>query len=129
LGLFGHFALEPILEIAERTIGDYQLGSGTYIVGSRIPWLIGATVFAGIVEESIYRGYAIRRLSLRMGTGWAMVVSSVLFGPLHWGEGLWAMVGAMIDGAFLAGIFIWRRNLLTAVVAHAVINVVSILWQ
>jgi len=127
LGLFGHFALEPILEIARGTIGDYQ--SGIHGIGSRIPWLIGGTIFAGIVEESIYRGYAIRRLSLRMGTGWAMVVSSILFGPLHWGLGLWGMVNAMILGAFLAGIFIWRRNLLTTAVAHAVINIVSFLWQ
>jgi hypothetical protein len=124
LGLFGHFALEPIVEIAQRTIGNYQSGSGAYIIGGRIPWLISVTVFAGIVEESIYRGYAIRRLSLRMETGWAIIVSSVLYGLLHWGQGLWAMVGTMIFGAFLAGIFIWRRNLLTAAVAHAVMNIV-----
>lgn len=127
-GLLNHFALSPILELAQHTIGGYKM-SGTEIVGSRIPWLIGATIFAGIVEESIYRGYAIRRLSLRMGTVLALLISSIFFGFLHWGEGLWAMVGAMILGALLAGIFIWRRNLLSPAVAHAVINIVLFLLR
>lgn len=44
LGLFGYFALEPLLEMAQHIMGDYQ--ESAYIVGSRIPWLIGGTVFA-----------------------------------------------------------------------------------
>lgn len=127
LGLFGYFALEPLLEIVKQCIGDYQ--ESAYIVSSRIPWLIGGTLFAGVVEESIYRGYAIRRLSLRIGTIWAVIISSFLFGPLHWGQGLWGMVNAIIFGFLFAGIFLWRRNLLAPAVAHAISNIVLLLLQ
>lgn len=123
VGLFAWFVLEPLLfKIAQHTIGGYQLDSE--FEGSVIAWLIGLIVFAPIVEESIYRGYAIHGLSLHMGTVWAMVVSSVLFGPLHWGEGLWGIVNAIILGFFFAGVFIWRENLIAPAVAHAVINII-----
>jgi membrane protease YdiL (CAAX protease family) len=125
LGLFGYFILEPLLEIVQHSIGDYQ--ESAYIVGNRIPWLIGATIFAGVVEESIYRGYAIRRLSVRMGTLWAVIISSLFFGPLHWGQGLWGMVNVVVFGFLFAGIFLWRRNLVAPAFAHALSNVVLLI--
>lgn len=115
-----HFILSPLRELAQKTIGGYQLHKS--LAGNHYAWLIAVTIFAGVVEESIYRGYAISHLSLTMGTVWALVVSSVLFGPLHWGLGLWSMISTMITGALLGGIFIWRQTLLSPIIAHALLN-------
>jgi membrane protease YdiL (CAAX protease family) len=132
LWVFIAFALTPLLELAQRVIGDLQLGTGAVGVGrlvaaNRIPWLVVGSVSAGIVEESIYRGYAMRRLGSRMGRGWALVVSSILFGFVHFGEGLWPMLGTMILGSLLVGISRWRGNLVAPAVTHAVINTATIL--
>jgi membrane protease YdiL (CAAX protease family) len=132
LWVFSAFALAPLLEWAQRAIGDLQLGSGVVGVGrliaaDRVPWLIVGSVSAGIVEESVYRGYAMRRLGARMGSGWALVVSSILFGFAHFGEGLWPLLGTMILGSLLVAISRWRGNLLAPAVTHAVINTATIL--
>jgi membrane protease YdiL (CAAX protease family) len=129
LWVFTALGLTPLLELAQRVIGDIQLGGASVerlIVANRIPWLIVGSISAGIVEESVYRGYAMR-LSHRMGDGWALVVSSALFGFVHFGEGLWPMLGTIILGAVLVVISRWRRNLLVPAVTHAIINTVTIL--
>lgn len=86
---------------------------------------VGLTLAAtGLVfiEESIYRGYAIPFFEHKWGTVWAVVVTSALFGPLHWGNGLGAIVSTPFLGALLAGVFVWRRNLVAGTVAHALYN-------
>jgi len=120
---FYTLALSPAIELAQNAIGNYQSEITYKYTGiDKIVWLLAITVFAGVVEESIYRGYAICCLGLRIGIGWALVLSSVLFGPLHFGMGIWAMVETMILGVLLGGIFVWRRNLLAPAVAHAILN-------
>lgn len=74
------------------------------------------------VEESIYRGYAIPFFEQRWGALAAILVTSVAFGPLHWGNGVGAMLNASVLGLLFAGIFLWRRNLVAATVAHALYN-------
>lgn len=79
------------------------------------------------VEESIYRGYALPVLAERWGTLAAVLVTSLAFGPLHWGNGLGAIAFASVWGVLLAGIFLWRRNLVAGTVAHALYNFMVLL--
>lgn len=79
------------------------------------------------VEESIYRGYALPFLAERRGTLLAVLVTSLAFGPLHWGNGLGAILFASVWGVLLAGIFLWRRNLVAGTVAHALYNLMVLL--
>jgi membrane protease YdiL (CAAX protease family) len=79
------------------------------------------------VEESIYRGYALPFLAKRRGTLVAVLVTSLAFGPLHWGNGLGAILFASVWGMLLAGIFLWRRNLVAGTVAHALYNLMVLL--
>lgn len=132
LWLFSAFALIPVLELARATLGDLPMGTGPafvegLIASNRIPWLVVGCVSAGIVEESLYRGYAMLGLSSRIGNGWAVVVSSFLFGVLHFGDGLWPMFGTMVLGALLASLSRWRTNLIAPAIAHAIFNGASIL--
>jgi membrane protease YdiL (CAAX protease family) len=46
---------------------------------------------------------------------------------VHFGEGLWPMLGTMILGSLLVGISRWRGNLVAPAVTHAVINTATIL--
>lgn len=79
------------------------------------------------VEESIYRGYALPFLAEQRGTLVAVLVTSLAFGPLHWGNGLGAILFASVWGALLAGIFLWRRNLVAGTAAHALYNLMVLL--
>lgn len=74
------------------------------------------------IEESIYRGYAIPFFEKKWGTARAVIVTSALFGLLHWGNGLGAILSTPFLGALLAGVFVWRRNLVAGTVAHALYN-------
>lgn len=79
------------------------------------------------VEESIYRGFALPFLEDRWGTVAAVLVTSVAFGLLHWGNGPAAIVATSFLGALLAAIFVWRRNLVAGTVAHALYNLAVLL--
>ena len=129
LGFFNKLFLSPVLGRLEGlpATGSTRFSTADLDGTTLIPFLIAATLFAGIVEESIYRGYAITRLRVRMGTAWAVTVSTLLFGPLHFGLGWPGIIGSIVLGAFLAMVFLWRRNLLAAAVTHAVINVIAVL--
>lgn len=79
------------------------------------------------VEESIYRGYALPFFEKRWGTLAAVLVTAAAFGPLHWGNGVVGMLNATAYGVLLAGIFLWRRNLVAGTVAHALYNLCVLL--
>jgi membrane protease YdiL (CAAX protease family) len=89
--------------------------------------LAAASTGLVFVEESIYRGYALPFLAERWGTLVAVLVTSLAFGPLHWGNGLGAILFASVWGMLLAGIFLWRRNLVAGTVAHALYNLMVLL--
>jgi membrane protease YdiL (CAAX protease family) len=89
--------------------------------------IVTSTLFAGTVEESIYRGYAITALRQRLGTAVAALVTSAFFGVLHLGFfGAIGMVANFFDGLLLASLFLSRRRVLPAAIAHAVANVIGL---
>lgn len=79
------------------------------------------------VEESIYRGYALPFFEKRWGALAAVLVTALAFGPLHWGNGMVGMLNATVYGVLLAGIFLWRRNLVAGTAAHALYNFLVLL--
>ena len=88
-------------------------------------WLrIGAVATGGVVEEVLYRGYAITRLEALTGSRvFAAAVSVLIFALAHWP--LWGpgpVVTFFVSGAFLAAWFLWRRDLLANIVAHIVVD-------
>lgn len=79
------------------------------------------------VEESLYRGFALPHFESRWGTLAAVLLTSGAFGLLHWGNGAGAVLFAAIWGVLLAGIFLWRRNLVAGTAAHALYNLAVLL--
>lgn len=91
-----------------------------------VPLALAATLLV-FVEESVYRGYVLPWFEERRGVGWAVGISSAAFGLLHWGNGPGAIVATAVLGALLAGVFLWRRNLVAGTVAHALYNLAVLL--
>lgn len=96
-------------------------------LGRLAPGLTLAAVTVVFVEESIYRGYALPFFERRWGAVPAVLVTAAAFGPLHWGNGLGAVINATVYGILLAGIFLWRRNLVAGTVGHALYNLLVLL--
>ena len=83
--------------------------------------VIGLALLSGFSEELFFRG--------AMQGAWGWIPATVLFALLHAGPGpsyrIWTGFAA-IAGLILAGLMIWRGNLLAPVIAHVVVNGVNL---
>lgn len=80
---------------------------------------------AGIVEEIFYRGYAIERLEALTGSrAIAIAAPLICFAAFHFRQGLAGVLIALMLGAILTGLYIWKRNLIANMAAHFLIDFV-----
>jgi CAAX protease family protein len=96
-------------------------------------WVLRVTLFGGIVEEVIYRGYLLNRLTAAWGNGvlasmGMIVVTALIFGVPHYMDsGRAGAINATIGGVILASIYLWNgRQLLPVMVIHAANDVCSV---
>jgi membrane protease YdiL (CAAX protease family) len=93
-------------------------------------------VFVGLSEEVVFRFYLINLLLLRgMSPAMAIIVSTLIFGGIHWSHGAGTVVFATFAGLVLSIIFMSARNLIAPIIAHAAFDVfyfaggVAFLWR
>lgn len=124
------FALYPATEWLRSALGlsGYALGMEKTLV-LPIWFRVVAVVTAGIVEETLFRAYAITRLARLTGSLWLAGSLSVIgFAMLHlpvWGTG--PSFAFLISGAAFTAFFIWRRDLLAMIIAHIAIDAWALL--
>jgi membrane protease YdiL (CAAX protease family) len=86
-------------------------------------------VTAGVFEETLYRGYALERLAALCGSApAAAALSLTLFVLMHvpavgWGH----LAPVAIVGTLITLLYLWRRDLVTNIVAHIIIDGVGLL--
>jgi len=85
-------------------------------------------VSAGVVEEPLYRGYAIEHLASWTGSRWiGGALGLLLFGAAHlprWGPAL----GFTIAGAAGTVFYLWKGDLIALMIAHAVGDAIGLVW-
>ncbi|MEG3122595.1 CPBP family intramembrane glutamic endopeptidase [Sphingomonas sp. GB1N7] len=84
-------------------------------------WLQTATmVRAGVVEEIIFRGYAIERIAMLTGSRWAgALLSAAAFIAVHissWGYA--QLIVVAFGAAILTALYLYRRDLGSNMLAH-----------
>ena len=94
-------------------------------------WLrVVAVATGGVVEEVLFRGYAITRLEAVTGSQiFAAAFSVLVFALAHWP--LWGpgpVLTFVLSGGFLAAWFLWRRDLVANIVAHAVVDSIGLVF-
>ncbi len=123
--------LAPLLETLQRIFGDYVPPGAVLptVSSSIVLFFIANVLLAPLVEETLYRGIAIPLLTNHLGVLWAVVLSCVFFGLLHWAGGLWYMLltGVVAGGAF-AGLFYWRGGVLAPFAAHLALNLIEFIY-
>jgi len=131
MGLLYIYVLSPLLTFVQRIVGDYVPPEEilTSLGSSALPFFIANVLLAPIIEENIFRGFAISQLSKRFSAPVTFMLSCLVFGLFHWGGGFWyiVLVGVVAGGTF-AGLFMWRRNIVSAFTAHLALNIVEFLF-
>lgn len=90
-------------------------------VTATIPQLIMATA-AAITEETVFRGVIFRIAEERLGSAWALAISALIFGALHFANPhssiLAGLAIAVQAGVLLGAAYIYRRNLWCPIAMH-----------
>lgn len=110
--------------------GVVDFSKGFAVIVSWPLWLrIVAVVTTGIVEESLFRGYAIEQLASLIGSyGWAGAISLAVFGIVHlpfWGPGI--LFNALFGGGVFTLLYLWRRDLWACIIAHTAGDAIALI--
>jgi uncharacterized protein len=115
----------PAALIAKVT--GYGHGAASQAFAKLPIWLVFIVVVrAGVVEELFYRGYAIERLqALGFGRIASWAIPLVIFSVAHWTGGAANIVIALVLGAILTAFYQWRRDLVSNMFGHFLVDFVS----
>lgn len=113
------FALLGLLGVAAglaACLGAFQALGLSYGEGDGVErplWLLTVMIVrAGIVEELTFRGIAIgHTASLTGSRALGFLLPTLLFGALHYSQGLTGIVIATVSGGILGALYLWSRNL------------------
>jgi membrane protease YdiL (CAAX protease family) len=82
-------------------------------------------VRAGTVEELTFRSIAIDHTAELTGSGvLGWLLPGVLFGLLHFSQGLTGIIIAMATGFVLTALYLWKRNLWANFAIHFIVDFV-----
>jgi len=124
------FVAPPIYYGGELPVRDGLFPLQPKSTAERLFWILGGGVTAGVVEETLFRGFALTRLGRLLGSPWlALPVTMVAFVFLHGSPPNlaialnFAVVGAVFGVAF---ILMRCRRLEVLILVHAAVNVLYI---
>ena len=86
-------------------------------------------VTAGIFEETLFRGYAVERITQLTGSKWlAALITLLAFALSHVpAVGLTHLLPVFIVSVFVTALYLWRRDLVLNIVTHTVIDGIGLL--
>ena len=125
-----HYAvILPVGEFVRHATGLSGFAQGMEtVIRFPLSYRITAFITAGVVEEVLFRGYTITRLTRLTGNVWlAGALALAGFAALHlpyWGWGF-AIIG-LLGGTVSTAFFIWRKDLLAMMVFHACTDAVGL---
>ncbi len=91
-------------------------------------WVFPIAIFVGIYEEIVFRGLVLTRLRALFSTNRGPVLlSSLIFGALHFTQGPTGMCQTFVVGLILSILAIRTRSIWPAILAHTLIDTLSLL--
>jgi membrane protease YdiL (CAAX protease family) len=123
--IFGPFAYWLVGRLG---VGDFSAGlSATRQLP--VVYLVLTIVVVASVEEILFRGYAIVRLTDLTGSiAAAALISIVAFGLVHvpmWGWG--PALTTVLSGAVLTAVYLWRPDIVALMLAHIATDVYGLI--
>ncbi len=97
------------------------------ISAKSIPVLFLLVLRAAVVEEVLYRGYAIERINELTKSKWvAGVVPLIMFMLVHLSWGIGHLLFIFIAGGLLTLMYVSKRNLALNIIAHFTVDVIAL---
>ncbi|WP_343730357.1 CPBP family intramembrane glutamic endopeptidase [Duganella sp.] len=122
-------ALSVVSVVQARRMGKEDTSQGLMQLTEMPLWFRCAVpLTAGITEEIMFRGYPIERLHELTGSWWlAALIPLAVFTLAHLGSWSWKhLIGVGLAGTLLTGLYLWQRDLIACMIAHALIDSVLI---
>lgn len=107
--------------LPESWIEAYAQEADLMVGDSVLLMVISTMVVAPLVEEIVFRGLMLSRLRKAMPVGWAVAVSSLLFGLAH-GQILWIAYAAIL-GVIMSVVVVKTKSLTTSIILHMTFNI------
>lgn len=100
-----------------------------FLQSQSLPLRAALVVTAGVFEETLYRGYAIERLTALTGSKWlAAVLTLAVFTLMHGPAVGWDHLGPVAAAGLLVTLlYLWRRDLVLNAVAHATVDGIGLI--
>lgn len=87
-----------------------------------------SSLYVGGVKEEVQRAFVLVRFESYLGGEVpGLILWSVVFGVLHSLQGVDNAVGAGVLGLIFGVLFVWRRNLISPMIAHALFDIVTLI--
>lgn len=118
-----YFAVAMVLSVLPEAWTENYAEASSNIVAGTVMSVISVAVVAPIVEEFIFRGLIMTRLSRVMSGGLAVLLSAAVFGLCH-GELLWFCY-AFLLGAFFGLIDLRAGSILPSILGHVMFNAIG----
>jgi len=100
--------------------GFYTLADTSFPLLCNILNVVIVVIIAPIIEEIVFRGIILGRLSVMWNTSRAILLSSFIFGILHYD-----IIGAFIFGIIMSILYINTRTLVVPILCHVLNNSVA----
>jgi membrane protease YdiL (CAAX protease family) len=119
----------PLAMAPFESVGQAGLAAGVERLAALPLWFrVFLALTGGAIEEILYRGYAIERLSAITGRRWlgatlALAAFTVAHVPA-WGAGF-AFTADLAAGTVLTLSYLWKRDLFANVLAHSTTLVIA----
>ena len=127
--LVGLFAIQRLLLLANIDKKSTELSVIIDILRTNKLLLVFTVLTAGIVEELIFRGYLLPRLEIIFKSPfWAITISSLLFGSLHYKYGTVINIAGPVFIGFVFSYYYWKyRNIKILILSHIIWDLIGIL--
>jgi len=110
-----------------RLVGLVLEQLGPMLAGQPLTGLAALAAVAGISEEVLFRGVIQPGLTRWLPAGTALLVTSLLFGLVHFASRTYVIFAALM-GLYLGALFQLVGNLFPPIVAHATYDFVALVW-
>jgi len=119
--------LERLHVVDPNKVGDEAralIDTATATFGSKVLLVLLVVVATPIVEELFFRGLLLRALEKRLGTGWAIALSALLFGLAHFQ--LQEFPALVVFGLVAAFLTVRTNRLGPSIWAHVAFNGITV---
>ena len=119
VGILSAFALIAFFFIILNILGYYEILGVSKFSIFLLP--LATLLLASCVEEILFRGILYRILESWIGTKWALIIPSIIFGVVHFtneNASVLGIIGATIGGLILSIMFTYSRRLWLPIAFH-----------